>query len=75
MTAEQLTGFGLTLPQAERVKGLLGDMRLVNEESYDFISTDNVDNWVLKNQGEGGVHSGLGVLDSLSYETHRAHVK
>lgn len=56
MTAEQLTRFDLTLQQAERVKGLLGEMRLVNEESYDFISTEDVDNWVLKNQGEGGGH-------------------
>lgn len=56
MTAEQLTRFDLTLQQAVLVKALLGDMRLVNEKSAEFIRTENVDNWVLKNQGEGGGH-------------------
>ncbi|MFC5080501.1 glutathione synthase [Vibrio thalassae] len=56
MTAEQLLTFGLTEQEAKMIQPLLGDMRPIDAKSYDFIQADDVSNWVLKNQGEGGGH-------------------
>ncbi|WP_108946635.1 glutathione synthase [Shewanella halifaxensis] len=56
MTAEQLTAFGLTLGEASSVKQLLGEMRPVTTDSAALISQTSPEQWVLKNQGEGGGH-------------------
>ncbi|MGS0826904.1 glutathione synthase [Shewanella sp. 0m-8] len=56
MAPDALTQFGLTLDEAKTVKGLLGEMRPVTKDSTALISQSSVDDWVLKNQGEGGGH-------------------
>ena len=56
MTAEELTTFGLTKSEAEQVKLLLGEMKPVNKDSHKWLSKESLDDWVLKNQGEGGGH-------------------
>ncbi len=54
--AEALTRFGLTLDEARLVKKLLGEMVPVSADSADWIKQRPIDEWVLKNQGEGGGH-------------------
>ncbi|ABV87615.1 glutathione synthase [Shewanella pealeana] len=56
MAPDALTRFGLTLDEAKTVKGLLGEMRAVTQDSATLIAHSNTDEWVLKNQGEGGGH-------------------
>lgn len=60
MTAEQLTAFGLTLDEANRVKPFLGEMRPVDDQSAPWFRQQNPNDWVLKNQGEGGGHCVFG---------------
>ena len=56
MSTHELTAFGLSHNEAERVQSLLGDMRPVNEQSLSWFAHEAPQNWVLKNQGEGGGH-------------------
>jgi len=56
MTAEAIASYGLTKAEAEQVKALLGEMKPVNKGSYKWLSNTSLDDWVLKNQGEGGGH-------------------
>ena len=56
MPAKELTRFGLTLEEAEKVKFYLGEMRGLNEQSLDWFKQQSNRDWVLKNQGEGGGH-------------------
>ncbi|AMG29395.1 glutathione synthase [Grimontia hollisae] len=53
---DSLMQFGLTKSEAETVKHFLGEMVAVDENSAQKVSEGNVDDWVLKNQGEGGGH-------------------
>ncbi|MDD1793213.1 glutathione synthetase [Enterovibrio sp. ZSDZ42] len=74
--AESLTRFGLTESEAQEVKYLLGDMIAVDEQSAEWIKQRPLDEWVLKNQGEGGghcvfgenIHTKLTALDPNEYE-------
>ncbi|WP_407333636.1 glutathione synthase [Enterovibrio sp. 27052020O] len=59
-SAESLTRFGLTQTEAEEVKHLLGDMIPVDAQSADWVQHRPLDEWVLKNQGEGGGHCVFG---------------
>lgn len=54
--AQALTRFSLTLSEAKIVKETLGEMRPVSEKSAAWFKQRPVDEWVLKNQGEGGGH-------------------
>ncbi len=56
MSEEQLTTFGLTLDEAQRIKPFLGEMRPVDGQSAKWFAGQNPQHWVLKNQGEGGGH-------------------
>ncbi|MGS0683210.1 glutathione synthase [Shewanella sp. 125m-7] len=56
MQAEALSQFGLSIDEAHTVKDLLGEMVPVTKTSADFIKQRPTDEWVLKNQGEGGGH-------------------
>lgn len=51
-----LTQFGLSLDEAKTVKNLLGEMNCVDEDSINKVLATSADEWVLKNQGEGGGH-------------------
>ncbi|NLS12681.1 glutathione synthase [Vibrio sp. SM6] len=59
-SAHALTRFNLTLEQAERVKALMGEMRAVDKQSIPWIAQRPENEWVLKNQGEGGGHCVFG---------------
>lgn len=56
MSEEQLTRFGLTLEEAHWIKPFLGEMRPVDDQSACWFTGQNPNDWVLKNQGEGGGH-------------------
>ncbi len=56
MEAVELTRFGLTLEEAQRVKTYLGAMVPVDEDRIAWFRTQDCTDWVLKNQGEGGGH-------------------
>ncbi|WP_422459381.1 MULTISPECIES: glutathione synthase [unclassified Endozoicomonas] len=56
MNEEQLTRFGLTMAEAQQVKPFLGEMRPVDDQSAHWFAGQNPNDWVLKNQGEGGGH-------------------
>lgn len=56
MSPQALTGFGLTLAEAESVKSLMGEMVEVNANSASWFAKQSSADWVLKNQGEGGGH-------------------
>ncbi len=51
-----LTQFGLSHEEACQVKKLLGEMNCVDEGSINKVLKTSADEWVLKNQGEGGGH-------------------
>lgn len=77
MTAQELTRFGLSLPEAIEAKEFLGVMLPVDENSADWFADKPNNNWVLKNQGEGGGHCIFGddilpKLKSLSSEDYQA---
>ncbi|WP_028022397.1 glutathione synthase [Enterovibrio calviensis] len=57
---ESLTRFGLTESEAQEVKYLLGDMIAVDAQSAEWVKQRPLDEWVLKNQGEGGGHCVFG---------------
>ncbi len=54
--AHFLTQFGLSLEEAHGVKDLLGEMNCVDEQSISKVLATSANDWVLKNQGEGGGH-------------------
>ena len=56
MDAQELQQFGLTREEALQVKSFLGEMIPVDGESATQFSQHSAQNWVLKNQGEGGGH-------------------
>ena len=56
MEASALARFGLSLTDAEIVKTFLGEMYPVGADSAEWFERQDADNWVLKNQGEGGGH-------------------
>ncbi|ABZ76555.1 Glutathione synthase [Shewanella halifaxensis HAW-EB4] len=68
MEPDALTRFGLTLDEAKTVKGLLGEMRAVTKGSAASITQTGSEQWVLKNQGEGGGHCIFGddILSKLA---------
>ena len=77
MSAEDLTRFGLTLQEAHEAKEFMGVMLPVDEGSADWFADKQPENWVLKNQGEGGGHCIFGDdilprLQSLKKEEHQA---
>ncbi|MGR5133435.1 glutathione synthase [Vibrio alfacsensis] len=61
MPAQDYIRWGLTLEEATLVKSVLADMKPVNVETIAwFNSSANQNEWVLKNQGEGGGHCVFG---------------
>ncbi|MCL1137210.1 glutathione synthetase [Shewanella pneumatophori] len=56
MEPAALTRFGLTLDEAIAVKELLGEMIAVTKDSAAIVANSSNNDWVLKNQGEGGGH-------------------
>ncbi|WP_445946181.1 glutathione synthase [Shewanella sp.] len=57
MPEEDYARWGLTLEQAQLVKRVLAPMKPINPETIHwFNSQANQQQWVLKNQGEGGGH-------------------
>ncbi|PKG76632.1 glutathione synthase [Shewanella sp. GutCb] len=56
MTPKELTAFGLSVDEAMVVSELLGEMVPITEKSATWIKQRPTDEWVLKNQGEGGGH-------------------
>lgn len=60
MPEQALSRFGLSLEEAQTVKHFLGEMIAVDENSQSWIAQRPLDEWVLKNQGEGGGHCVFG---------------
>lgn len=56
MPVSELSSFGLTITEAEQVKSVLGEMLPVTDQSVSWFATQSEQDWVLKNQGEGGGH-------------------
>ncbi len=69
MPAQEYLRWGLTLEEAELVKSVLADMKPINREAIDWFNHEaNKQEWVLKNQGEGGGHCVFGddITEKLS---------
>ncbi|CAH7042717.1 Glutathione synthetase [Vibrio chagasii] len=67
MPASEYARWGLTLEEAELVKSVLADMKPITSESIEWFNTQaNKQEWVLKNQGEGGGHCVFG--DDISQQ-------
>ncbi|MEZ9390334.1 glutathione synthase [Vibrio splendidus] len=61
MPASEYGRWGLTLEEAELVKSVLADMKPITSESIEWFNTQaDKQEWVLKNQGEGGGHCVFG---------------
>ncbi|PTP11718.1 glutathione synthase [Vibrio splendidus] len=61
MPASEYARWGLTLEEAELVKSVLADMKPITSESIEWFNTQaDKQEWVLKNQGEGGGHCVFG---------------
>ncbi|RKF18698.1 glutathione synthase [Alginatibacterium sediminis] len=61
MPAEDFARWDLDLEQARLVKSVLADMKPINQETINwFNSQATKQEWVLKNQGEGGGHCVFG---------------
>ncbi|MEZ8156456.1 glutathione synthase [Vibrio splendidus] len=61
MSAAEYARWGLTLEEAELVKSVLADMKPITNESIEWFNTQaDKQEWVLKNQGEGGGHCVFG---------------
>ena len=56
MDPEALTQFDLNLNEAKTVKQLMGEMLAVDQNSAAWLAERSSEDWVLKNQGEGGGH-------------------
>ncbi|WP_061037854.1 glutathione synthase [Vibrio coralliirubri] len=69
MPASEYARWGLTLEEAELVKSVLADMKPITNEAIEWFNTQaDKQEWVLKNQGEGGGHCVFGddISDQLS---------
>ncbi|WP_135454216.1 glutathione synthase [Vibrio echinoideorum] len=61
MLASEYGRWGLTLEEAELVKSVLADMKPITSGSIEWFNTQaDKQEWVLKNQGEGGGHCVFG---------------
>ncbi|WP_413113268.1 glutathione synthase [Thaumasiovibrio sp. DFM-14] len=61
MPAQDYARWGLSLEEAQLVKSVLADMKPISAQTIAwFNSSANKDEWVLKNQGEGGGHCVFG---------------
>lgn len=61
MPATEYARWGVTREEAELVKSVLADMKPITSGSIDWFNTQaNKQEWVLKNQGEGGGHCVFG---------------
>ncbi|MEZ8016857.1 glutathione synthase [Vibrio splendidus] len=61
MPASEYALWGLTREEAELVKSVLADMKPITSESIKWFNTQaDKQEWVLKNQGEGGGHCVFG---------------
>lgn len=61
MPETEYARWGLTLEEATLVKSVLAEMKPVNTENIEWFETEASQNeWVLKNQGEGGGHCVFG---------------
>ncbi|CDT15462.1 glutathione synthase [Vibrio coralliirubri] len=61
MPASEYARWGLTREEAELVKSVLADMKPITSESIEWFNTQaDKQEWVLKNQGEGGGHCVFG---------------
>ncbi|GEA51809.1 glutathione synthase [Vibrio inusitatus NBRC 102082] len=61
MPMEEYARWGLNLAEAQLVKSVLAEMKPINQETMDWFHTQaNKQQWVLKNQGEGGGHCVFG---------------
>ncbi|QUM75588.1 glutathione synthase [Moritella sp. 24] len=77
LSAQALVQFGLTEQEALTIKPFFGEMLPLHADSIDHLMATGLDNWVLKNQGEGGGHCVFGedivtklrTLDELEYES------
>ncbi|MDD9154986.1 glutathione synthase [Aliivibrio sp. S4TY2] len=57
MPESEYARWGLTLEEAQLVKSVLAEMKPINTQTIDWFMTEADQNqWVLKNQGEGGGH-------------------
>lgn len=78
MPAEKYARWGLNLAEAELVKSVLADMKPINPETITWFNTQaDKQEWVLKNQGEGGGHCVFGEdisdkLNQLAPDEHDA---
>lgn len=69
MPEAEYARWGLTLEEAILVKSVLAEMKPVNNETITWFNTEaKQEEWVLKNQGEGGGHCVFGqdISDKLS---------
>jgi glutathione synthase len=61
MPASEYLRWGLTLEEAELVQSVLADMKPISEATIAWFNEHaDKQNWVLKNQGEGGGHCVFG---------------
>lgn len=61
MPAKNYARWGLNLEEAHLVKSVLADMKPISLKTIDWFNTvADKNNWVLKNQGEGGGHCVFG---------------
>jgi glutathione synthase len=69
MHAKEYARWGLNIEQAKLIKSVLAEMRPINQETIGWFNTQATqDEWVLKNQGEGGGHCVFGndISDKLN---------
>jgi len=77
LSAQALTKFGLTAQEAVTIKPFFGEMLPLDADSIEHLLATGLDNWVLKNQGEGGGHCVFGedivtklrALDEADYDS------
>ncbi|MGF1690082.1 glutathione synthase [Photobacterium kagoshimensis] len=61
MPAEDFSRWGVSLDEAEQIKRVLATMLPINADTIDWFKIEAVqEEWVLKNQGEGGGHCVFG---------------
>ncbi len=61
MPAQEYARWGLTLEEARLVKSVLAEMKPISKEAIEWFNTSaDKQEWVLKNQGEGGGHCVFG---------------
>ena len=67
LSRDQWKRWGITESEYDRLFHHLIEMREVNKKSIKNLNENNCDEWVLKNQGEGGGHCifGLKILEQL----------